>query len=563
MSFNEAVIRDKLSSDLSVLEPGLVLEAIEKYLPSAEGSRGFVDILARDKNGKYVLIELKRSDAAARQAIHEVLKYIDGIKNKFALKGEELRVFIVSTEWRELIVPFSSFVNDSGYRLKGFKLEVDSFGVPISSSVVSPIKTRSDRLFTPWHEISRFSSMKSMRKGIESYKNSCSAKGIKDYVLICLKAPLEQAEKDRRKKYNKIHALFSGAGEMRSYEEVSALSPLLNYMTYFAMIQLDVDYCLKRLDRILVGEDKVEWNSNLKYLDESSMLGESHERLMGAGPSIHRDDFEIAYPAKFVDKVSSDDWVVKEILRFGALSENDLLVDETIISEICGEQGNTGQRYKKILSAADLMYMDSVYSEIKSCLAHNPQWCDQIIKVLEGIGRRKDVTVVDISIFNPGHILLSFYLALTTEESFACLPMYFIKIGLEAGEEVIFGILEDCQKNPSMSKLLQERYDGNMLSFLMPLNWGGYDRDDAYVVRDIGLSYGTYSHSVDEAGQATYKKLTAFGFEECEIISFSKIILEYVERNKVFFDDVVGIYSTYWDGVMFQFSSDDEYIFLS
>jgi len=563
MSFNEAIIRDKLSSNLSILEPGLVLETIEKYLPSAEGTRGFVDILARDRDGKYVLIELKRSDAAARQAIHEVLKYIDGVKNKFALKSEELRIFIVSTEWRELIVPFSYFINDSEYRLKGFKLEVDSFGTPISSSVVSPIKTRSDRLFTPWHEISRFSSMKSMRKGIESYKISCSAKGIKDYVLICLKAPLEQAEKDRRKKYNKMHALFGGMGEMRSYEEVSALSPLLNYITYFAMVQLDVDYCLRRLDRILVGEDKVEWKSNLKYLDESSLLGESHERLMGADPSIHRDDFEIAYPARFVDKVSSDGWVVEEILRFGALSENDLLVDETIISEVRGEQGNTGQRYKKALSAADLMYMDSVYSEIKSCLAHNPQWCDQIIKALEIIRQRKDVKDVDISIFNPSHILLSFYLALTTEENITCLPMYFIKVGLETGEEIVFGILEDCQKKPSMSKLMQERFDGSVLKFLMPLNWGGYDRDDAYVVRDIGLSYGTYSHSINETGQATYKKLTAFGFEECEDISFSKIILEYIERNKVFFDDVIGIYSTFWDGVMFQFNSDDEYIFLS
>lgn len=563
MGFNEAVIRDKLSSDLSVLESGLVLQAIEEYLPSSEGTRGFVDILARDKDGKYVLIELKRSDAAARQAIHEVLKYIDGVKNKFALKGEELRVFIVSTEWRELIVPFSYFVNDSEYRLKGFKLEVDSVGTPISSSVVTPIKTRSDRLFTPWHEISRFSSMKSMKKGIESYKKSCSAKGIKDYVLICLKAPLEQAEKDRRKKYDKMHALFGGGVDMRSYEEVSALSPLLNYMTYFAMIQLDVDYCLRRLDKILVGEDKVEWKNNLKDLDEASMLGESHERLMGADPSIHRDDFEIAYPAKFVDKVSVDGWVVKEILRFGALGENDLLVDETIIGEVCGEQGNTGQRYKKTLSANDLMYMDSVYSEIKSCLSHNPQWCGQIIKVLEGIRLRKDVKSVDISIYNPSHILLSFYLALTTEGVFEWLPMYCIKVVIEAGEEIVFGLLEDCQKKPSMSKLMQERYDGSILSFLMPLNWGGYDRDDAYVVRDIGLSYATYSHSLDDSGQAVYKKLTDFGFEECEEVSWSNTIIGYVERNKVFFDDVVGIYSTYWDGVMFHVDLHDKYVFLS
>ena len=45
---------------------------------------------AKDSQNRYVLIELKRSDAVARQVIHEVLKYIEGIKENKSLKNDEL-----------------------------------------------------------------------------------------------------------------------------------------------------------------------------------------------------------------------------------------------------------------------------------------------------------------------------------------------------------------------------------------------------------------------------------------------------------------------------------------
>ena len=65
----------------------------------------FIDILAKDKNNNFVIIELKKSDAAAREAIHEVIKYTEFVKKTYAVNDDEIKLIIMSTEWKELINP--------------------------------------------------------------------------------------------------------------------------------------------------------------------------------------------------------------------------------------------------------------------------------------------------------------------------------------------------------------------------------------------------------------------------------------------------------------------------
>jgi hypothetical protein len=119
---SEDTIRDNLAGNLDVIEPGLRLLQKEAYLPGNRGARGFVDLLAKDCKNRFVLIELKRTDSAAREAIHEVLKYVENAKDHLAVTELELRVIIVSVEWHELIVPFSSLQSRVGFAIEGVKI---------------------------------------------------------------------------------------------------------------------------------------------------------------------------------------------------------------------------------------------------------------------------------------------------------------------------------------------------------------------------------------------------------------------------------------------------------
>ncbi len=92
----ENIIRDNLATNLEVLEKGLVLLDKEHPLPNAIGGKGSIDLLAKDQVGKYVIIELKRSDSAARQALFEVLKCMPLFREKHGIKTHEIRCLIIT-----------------------------------------------------------------------------------------------------------------------------------------------------------------------------------------------------------------------------------------------------------------------------------------------------------------------------------------------------------------------------------------------------------------------------------------------------------------------------------
>jgi RecB family endonuclease NucS len=64
----EDKIRDYLAAHLDLIEDGLTLINKEEYLPNDKGASGFIDIFAKSKDGRLLIIEIKRSDAAARRS---------------------------------------------------------------------------------------------------------------------------------------------------------------------------------------------------------------------------------------------------------------------------------------------------------------------------------------------------------------------------------------------------------------------------------------------------------------------------------------------------------------
>lgn len=76
----EIILRKALASNLDLIQPGLQLIKEEFVVENPIGASGKIDILARSKEDMIVPIELKRSDQAARHAIHEINKYIALLK---------------------------------------------------------------------------------------------------------------------------------------------------------------------------------------------------------------------------------------------------------------------------------------------------------------------------------------------------------------------------------------------------------------------------------------------------------------------------------------------------
>jgi RecB family endonuclease NucS len=127
---SERNLRDQLARNLGLIEPGLRLHSAEYPLPNSHGTKGFIDLLARDRHGMWVVIELKRGRGPDRQALHEVAKYAELLSRERSLPSREIRTVIVSIDWDELLVPVSNMARDWLHDLRGYRLITDDAGRP-------------------------------------------------------------------------------------------------------------------------------------------------------------------------------------------------------------------------------------------------------------------------------------------------------------------------------------------------------------------------------------------------------------------------------------------------
>ena len=543
----ESKIRDQLAEKLHLIEPGLKLLDIEAYLPNPHGTRGFVDILALDTNGKYVLIELKRSNAASREALHELLKYLEAFKLKICAKDSEIRLLIVSTEWAELLVPFSSFTQRIACEVSGFQLQVNADHCPIAATPVTPVKLSDDRIFAPWHELTLYTDKESLAVGIADYEKSCSAKKIESYTLIIIKNPIEFQTRTRR--MDMIMDMMSKAHPeaMRPREEILASLPKYVYSVYFACLQLTESECLAIIEQHSTAATYEEINETLRHTkDTDERLCMLHENAFAAGPRIRSDNAEIGYSAKFMELIFGEGAEILETRRYGTLLANHALDDEAIISDLMGNDGNRPQKYYRIFNPTVKSEYLEVKNAINRCLAGNPAWRIHILRILEEHIAEGVTTHVTVDIYNPSNLCLSLYLLISKRDE-NYLPRYTISAHRDdVIGDVFFGTMRPTGKPPYFGRMLREYYDNTPLNFLHNLNWGGYESRDAKIAKDIGMRYASYK--VDSDDSEHVYELTDVDWEKQPAFYIYSGYHDFIAANVPFLQDIYEIYSTHWNG---------------
>ncbi len=136
---NEDQFRDFLAVNLNLIEQGLRLVSTNYSVTTQQGANGALDILAKDKHGSFVIIEVKRSESAARQALHELSKYLAAFLTTERVDEHKLRCFVVSTLWHELDTPLAYFRSTTKVDVKGFEATALRGNVKVAERVLPPI----------------------------------------------------------------------------------------------------------------------------------------------------------------------------------------------------------------------------------------------------------------------------------------------------------------------------------------------------------------------------------------------------------------------------------------
>ena len=527
MTVNETTIRDRLAKNLTVIDDELTFIDKEVYLNNLKGTRGFVDILAKDNHSRYVIVELKRSNASSREALHEVIKYFEAIKENKSLKDDEVLVYIVSTEWKELIVPFSKFSSEVSFNVKGFHLLVNDDGDPITAIEVTPLKVKNTRRLHKQCKICLYASEGNRAKGVLSIEEIYKKRGVEDYVLVLMS--------------NLNDELFSE----------------LPFMIYISTQELSEQEYIS-----IIEKDKDVYDEFMENSDYYKSVGvESYESMLQIAaiddvkPWVYADYKEIGYPAKFNHKLLQDEgWLVETILRYGKLKNNELLSDDIILNELKGDGGENKTRYKRNFSLRDNAASKLVKKEIMQCLVDNKVWLKGINNAVDELISFNEFSGCFIDVYNPMDTLNSIHNSnkefdeLPNDEGLSrCqiwIPSYQVVSENEKMVMIYIGMLADNGRRMEVEQYFSKFYGGDLDNYFLKYTATGYNPNDVNEARELGFDYANYKIELNkESSQKSFYKFNGYEFDEVQPFMLNEAMIKFFLTESDFMNSLNELYT--------------------
>jgi hypothetical protein len=344
----ESGIRDKLAENLQFIEDGMILLSKEYHLPNAFGARGYVDLLARDARGKLVVIELKRSDSTARQAIHELIKYTTLLRSNHGVGVERVRCILVSTDWAELRVPFSEYLRITEYETEGKILLLDAEGWSSGTKPINPLENPGIPEILPWHYIYLYQSAERRDTAVTQISEGLTEQAILDHILVCLNHPADE------------RIIFP-------------------YAIYWAFSLPDV-------------------RENYDDVNREVSFEEADAFAYRATRGIHPDNMEIGYPDKFRSVLQS--WSICSVCRGGRFGSATIWPDDAIQAILRSDRGRYSRFFQSVASPQHDPTWRAFRRDIEDFFSENVRWRQGVAAVLDEASLTP-YSIVSVNAFNP------------------------------------------------------------------------------------------------------------------------------------------------------------------
>lgn len=467
MKLNEAVIRDHLAANLDLIEAGLSLVDKEFYLKNDHGAAGFLDIFAQTTTGQLIIIEIKRTNSAAREAIQELYKYAALLRERFLIQDIELRLVLLSAEWHELLLPYSEFAQTTPYELSAGKIIMDPQGLPIAIDRVDPIPTATGRRIGARHFLWRFPTKDGAKRALPLLAAFMHEAGLTDFVLI------ESWSSDSR---------ISGNGFL-----------------YFAQQELQFNEYMQLIERNLSTDQLDEFRETLQDLqEEQDRVAEASDAVWahkrGAPYSeIGSDHMEISNPEKAQKWFEEGAQTWTKVHRFGRF-EDTRLSDEMIIAEIIGEAGESDFRLRFTARTDSPPRMNALTAKVENVFFYNADWRGAV-RDLMNYAQRLGPATIELIAFSNEDILRG--IAGMAFGFPGYLPEFRLEITRGSGTERFIGLVEWDGTPPDLEKIVSERFMGDPFSYFMAAHFGENRTMNLEIMNDLGLRYSVFRSGDD------------------------------------------------------------------
>ncbi len=513
----EEKIRDYLSENLGFIDNSLKLIKKEFKLENEYGSRGFIDILAKDNYNNFVVIEIKKSNQAARQAIHEIMKYVALLKHNYKTKDSEIRVLIISTKWEELLIPFSELILQAPYFIEGYKIDVDINYIPIIKTKIVPVENPYPRNFSRYHIGFFCEDHVILEQLTTTIQIVMSRRDIDNYILIEMET--------NSPKYPNPHAIYL---VMVSYLK-ERYWEILNSLDENDEESVSVEEIREYIEN---SEDMID-DSELYYL-ETGVLSQIVSDILRSHSSKGY-FIENGSPEGFSS--SLENWNITRIHKFGFIKEDLRLEDEYIKKEVMGLKGRSRHLFHDFCETKHKAKLKEIKDSLKYCLFFNKIWGEDIENIFSKY--ENENVLISLFIYNPPNILEILYTAIHTQGG--TLPYYEMVVDFIDSDipfTIIYsgGICWDGDQG-DFREIVNKFFYKDEFNILMHMTMHSIEEMNASIMQELGLRYITQQVKIDNN---KIKEQSQFGSSK-----IGKGISEFYCQNQGFVADLISFFDRY------------------
>jgi hypothetical protein len=356
-------------SNLDVIEPGLRLYAEQFHLPNHYGSRGFIDILCIDKFKNFVVIEIKNSGSAARNAPFEIVKYVSLLCMNHGLTSGRIRCIVISSIWDQLLVSLSKIRKTVDFPILGINFVLSNDRKIIVNEKIEWVDVESSSLpsFYEKYYLADFKSFEDRDQYVKAALEYFQYLDIGSYVIL----PLTKTHPDVEYAY-RLCVAVAKIDEIREVE----ITKRLNHK------------------RVLDNDEF--------YLNVNERLIES---IMEEAPTV---DYDLRSGTPEAIARVLDEWDPDGAIRGPNLANAlTLSEDSDIAFELAKIENGNKFVYNRIIDVNHKAQLIESYSNIQRVLSTIPPWAEIYVKLLEEFS--KTAGSLAIRIFSPQSIIVGLY----------------------------------------------------------------------------------------------------------------------------------------------------------
>ena len=515
---NENVIRDKLSKSLSVLEPDLRLVETNHKLPNPVGAKGFIDILARDKYGNYVIIELKRSDQAAREALNEILKYMPLFREQYGIQPHQVRCLIVSTTWRELTAPYSEFRRLCECQTEGIEIAVNNSGKVLTARRVDVHKFDDRSSVFQTHGVYLYQKAEDRNAAVPEICTALDKVGAEGYLVL-------------RMDCSEDHIPYRYAAYVVPTKVATAVATKLT-----------------KTVRDHLGEEADDPQAARVYHEE--LFLELLSKRTVKQPRSRAWTYEAGQPMKFVSLIEQQGWLVRDVERKGPFHSAVVTPDAEIVEMLKGLKGKNPVRFERLVSPRLKLDWAETRKAASNCLGNNTVWTHTFNWFLDRVERTCPDANVHARMFNP-QLLPEVLYHVATEADPSYLPVLYVEAtspDAQHREALVGTITWDGKTKPKSVRRAFAGLPDGFQGYYMARVIGGVFDFDPQLMRGHGLAYTAWRIGYTSKGAKVEKELAVSrtgAVSEVKAKKKPKLLFDFMTQNEPYLRELIETTDSY------------------